>query len=212
MDKQIEIKRGGMVDLLNQEMNELQEGLKQKQVEEMARIIAFDLCQNRSVHAKWGEEAQCYSDNNFSECIQIKNVVDKLYNAGYRKIPENGVVLTGTETEERLVDLLVDFDEMTFFPLTLCPNPEEYTKEWKQKLIYAIGQLRKEMAEKFAELAKAKLNEWLKDNEDNDGKIDFGIAEIELIGVKSLEGEVISESLIDEICKEITDKEVQNGN
>ena len=37
MDKQIEIKRGGMVDLLNQEMNELQQGLKQKQIEEMAK-------------------------------------------------------------------------------------------------------------------------------------------------------------------------------
>ena len=58
---------------------------KQKQIEEMARIIAFDLCPNRHVHAKWGEEAQCYSDNNFSECTKIKNVVDKLYNAGYRK-------------------------------------------------------------------------------------------------------------------------------
>ena len=53
---------------------------------------------------------------------------------------------------------------------------------------------------------KEKLNEWLEDNEDNDGKIDFGIAEIELIGVKSLNGEVIAESLIDEICKELVDE------
>lgn len=68
--------------------------MKQEIIEEMARIIAFDLCPNRSVHAKWGEEAQCYSDNNFAECTKIKNVVDKLYNAGYRKIPENAVVLT----------------------------------------------------------------------------------------------------------------------
>lgn len=73
---------------------------KQKQIEEMARIIAFDLCPNRSVHAKWGEEAQCYSDNNFAECTKIKNVVDKLYNAGYRKIPENSVVLTREEYEK----------------------------------------------------------------------------------------------------------------
>lgn len=61
---------------------------KQKQIDEMARIIAFDLCPNRHVHAKWGEEAQCYSDNNFAECTKIKNVVDKLYNAGYRKESE----------------------------------------------------------------------------------------------------------------------------
>lgn len=68
-----------------------------------------------------------------------------------------------------------------------------------------IDKTRKETAEKFAERLKAKLDEWLKDNEDNDGKIDFGIAEIELIGVESLEGEVIVESLINEIAKEITE-------
>lgn len=61
---------------------------KQKQIEEMARIIAFELCPNRAIHKKWGEEAQCYSDNNFAECKEIKNVVDKLYNAGYRKESE----------------------------------------------------------------------------------------------------------------------------
>ncbi len=59
---------------------------KQEQLEEMARIIAFDLCPNRLIHANsYGEKAQCYADNNFAECAEIKNVVDKLYNAGYKK-------------------------------------------------------------------------------------------------------------------------------
>ena len=58
---------------------------EQKQIEKMARIIAFDLCPNRLIHANYGEKAQCYSDNNFAECAKIKNVVDKLYNAGYKK-------------------------------------------------------------------------------------------------------------------------------
>jgi hypothetical protein len=66
----------------------------------------------------------------------------------------------------------------------------------------------KETAEKFAERLKEKLMEWLEDNEGLDGKIDFGIAMIELIGVKSLDGEVIAESLIDKIAKEITEGEV----
>ena len=72
---------------------------------------------------------------------------------------------------------------------------------WEKKVQQAV----KDTAEKFAERAKVKLNEWLEDNEDINGKIDFGIAMIELIGVKSLEGEVIAESLIDEICKELTE-------
>jgi hypothetical protein len=70
---------------------------KQIEKEEMARIIAFELCPNRAIHKKWGEEAQCYSDNNFAECTQIKNVVDKLINAGYRKIHENAVFIEKTE-------------------------------------------------------------------------------------------------------------------
>ena len=89
--------------------------MKDKIIEEMARIIAFELCPNRAIHKKWGEEAQCYSDNNFSECTQIKNVVDKLYNAGYRKIPENAVVLTETENNDYLSDEVMtierDIDE-----------------------------------------------------------------------------------------------------
>lgn len=117
----------------------------------------------------------------------------KMAETFYNKIlPENAVVLT-KEDYNRL--------------FTKARQSEIKTID-----LESIVNARKETAEKFAELAKAKLNEWLKDNEDNDGKIDFGIAEIELIGVKSLEGEVISESLIDEICKEITggEKEISN--
>lgn len=106
---------------------------KQKQIEEMARIIAFDLCPNRHVHAKWGEEAQCYSDNNFAECTKIKNVVDKLYNAGYRKIPENAVVLTN-ENEIKQYEWSKMLDKMGVF-------------EFADKV-------RNETAEKFAERAK----------------------------------------------------------
>ena len=72
-------------------MNEIE-----KEIEEMARCIAFELCPKRHAHANWGEKAQCYSDNNFTECKQIKNVVDKLYNAGYRNCKDK-VVLSKEE-------------------------------------------------------------------------------------------------------------------
>lgn len=120
---------------------------KQK-IEEMARTIGG-----------------CHITANCKECDEKSRTTHcynrtgarNLYNAGYRKIPENEV------------------------------------------------NTRKETAEKFAERLKEKLKDWLEDNEGLDGKIDFGIANIELIGVESLEGEVISKSLIDEICKEITE-------
>ena len=63
-----------------------------KDKEQMARIIAFDLC-GQSYHSNWwGNEAQCYSENNFHDCKKIKAVVDKLYNAGYRKVGEDEIV------------------------------------------------------------------------------------------------------------------------
>ena len=113
---------------------------KQKQIEEIARIIAFDLCPNRHVHAKWGEEAQCYSDNNFAECTKIKNVVDKLYNAGYRKIEKNAVVLTEEELFAR--------DEK------LHKAEREYISALEKCVNDRGAKERKETAEKFAERAK----------------------------------------------------------
>ena len=156
---------------------------KQKQIEEMAREL--------QPYAMFGD-------------VEIYEACDTLYNAGYRKITEGAVLLTGTETKQRLEDLLIEFDEMSFYPATLMPNAEECAREWKNKLIYAIGQLYNEVVMKFAERLKPALQEWLEDNEDLDGTIDFGVATIELIGVKSLDGEVIAESLIDEIAKELT--------
>lgn len=111
-------------------------------IEEMARIIAFVLCPNRNLHIRWGDKAQCYSDNNFAECTQIKNVVDKLYNAGYRKIPENAVVLNREKYEW----------------LTCCFGKfEEIMNDIKE-------QSRKETAEKFAERLKEKAH-WFLNNE-----------------------------------------------
>lgn len=110
-------------------------------------------------------------------------IAEVLYKLGYRKIPEGAVVLTREEYEW----------------LTCCFGKfEEIMNDIKE-------QAGKETAEKFAERLKEQLNEWLEDNEDLDGKINFGIAQIELIGVKSLDGEIIAESLIEEICKEITE-------
>lgn len=118
---------------------------KQNQIEEIARII----CDNYNNGGCEIDGDVCnYRCSCYEDC-------KKLYNAGYRKIPENAVVLTGTETEERLVDLLVDFDEMGLFPATLTPDPDEYAREWKRKLMYAIGQLCNERVKKFAEMLKA---------------------------------------------------------
>ena len=128
-----------------------------KQIEEMAK----DVARAGQTAGDWiMEEAKKLLQENgrFKSTEHTRTlsdiVAEELAKMGYRKIPEDAVVLTGTETEERLEDLLIEFDEMSFYPATLMPNAEECAKEWKSKLIYAIGQLRKETAEKFAERVK----------------------------------------------------------
>ena len=166
--------------------------MKDKIIEEMARIIAFELCPNRAIHKKWGEEAQCYSDNNFSECTQIKNVVDKLYNAGYRKIPENAVVLTETEYNDLLSDEVktIERDIAEYWATEeVATVAKELHKEGYRKIDdHAIlvlrkakcleQKIRKETAEKFAERLK-------------DALFDLG--------------NVVTEKDIDEIAEEITE-------
>lgn len=60
-----------------------------KDKEQMARIIAFELCPHRHHKELYGENAKCYADNNFGDCAKIKEVVDKIYNAGYRKVADD---------------------------------------------------------------------------------------------------------------------------
>lgn len=74
---------------------------KEKQIEEMARIIAFDLCPYGKLHAKLYENrAKCASNDNFAECTKINKVVEKLYEQGYRKLPEDSVVLSREKLQE----------------------------------------------------------------------------------------------------------------
>lgn len=45
---------------------------------------------------------------------------------------------------EYITDLFIEFDEMGFIPSTTCPNPEEYAKEWKRKVLSAVNRLKNE--------------------------------------------------------------------
>lgn len=94
MDKQKGVRKtvgqeSAFVDLLNQEMKELQDSMKQKQVDEMAVIISRDCgyCGKCKHHADREKGIDC------TEFF----AATALYNAGYRKIPEGAVVLTKAE-------------------------------------------------------------------------------------------------------------------
>lgn len=60
-----------------------------------------------------------------------------------------------TYPENRLTDLLIEFDEMGFSPTTVCPNPEQTAIEWKEQIVNEIKKLQAENAELRARLDKA---------------------------------------------------------
>ena len=117
---------------------------KQKQIEEMARII----CKNG---ANGGDCDKC---GFHKKCYKFKDA-GSLYNAGYRKIPEDAVVIPkeisyyeNIEKALRTVRIgkkSVDFTNEQIMALTQIFHWEELREK---------EQIRKETAEKFAEKLK----------------------------------------------------------
>ena len=120
---------------------------KQKQIDEMAKIIGCDTC-----------DKDC--PNRCAFCsANVKKEAEMLYNEGYRKIPEGAVVLTkeehkklkhGSGTLEKLYNqypfrVLVGFNSMVF-----CQDRECFERLYDE----IEERASKETAEKFAERLK----------------------------------------------------------
>ena len=56
----------------------------------------------------------------------------------------------------RLLDLLIEFDEMGFAPTTVCEDPEEYAKKWRDQVWKAVKGLESENEELRGRIGKAK--------------------------------------------------------
>jgi hypothetical protein len=167
---------------------------KKKQIEEIekekCKYFDEEVCSklNCKKNCKYYGKSNCYRCihknicqlRTFSYCEE--EVKEKGCYHYKQEIPEGAVVLTKEE-----------YDGLKLIA-------SNYSK--------AVKEVETRTAEKYAKMLKAKLSKWLDDNEDLNFKIDKGIAIIELIGAETLEGEVIAEGLIDEICKEITEGKV----
>ena len=56
----------------------------------------------------------------------------------------------------RLLDLLIEFDEMGYAPTTPCGDPERCAKEWKNRVLEELKTLEAENAELRGRIDKAK--------------------------------------------------------
>lgn len=126
---------------------------KQKEKEEMARIIAFELCSEGKRHKfLYGNKSECYSNNNFADCKQIKSVVDKLYNADYGKIDKDSVILSKEEYEKLT-------EPRVFIPKGISNKEFEkygiiYIAESSIEIIPTRAVIEKETAEKILQIIK----------------------------------------------------------
>lgn len=169
---------------------------KQNEIEEMAK----ELCphyDNGNCYYEVTEVCDCCC------CCEFCWAVSQVLNAGYRKIPENAVVLTDKELYEELnackVAMIVhdddgekyvsldDYNEYTERLAKIASQRKERIEQLEKLLDdrcdHCIERERKETAEKFADRVKEET--------------DHGIS-------------ALYDSTVDEICKELT--EGKNGN
>lgn len=179
----------------------MEQELKQKQIEEMAKVIM------QPQDCKGYEDNRgCYFGNG-KGCKKCKIerhenaqiMADYLYNAGYRKIPENAVVLTREEYEklkdEKADNILANIDKVFKAEFADMKNSmiKRINKNYAKKV-------RKETAEKFAKLVEFHSVS----TRDEEGREIFTIS---ALGLK----EILHEEFgipYDEIAKEITEGKV----
>ena len=159
-----QVKDGAFVDLLNQEIEELQ---KAKAIVDMQNVVCKKLCNQDC------RECNYYNKN---DCIQKGNV-DALYNAGYRKIDKDSVVLSREELKrletnykiglgksqswcKSLKNRIEELEKQNFKLKVELEDAEEYNakaNEYLDKYRKELVNASKETAEKFAILLKAKM-------------------------------------------------------
>ena len=151
---------------------------------------------------------------------------EKLLNLGYRKLPEDSVVLSSEEYEK--LRSLYDCEQGSYMtssigdlPLTvegLRKAVDEITRlnrveaelqelnikyyNEAKDLRRELKQSHKETAKEFAEKLKNRLFEFFQDNEELDGKISVGPLYVDVIGVEAKDGTIISLGLVDRLLKE----------
>lgn len=135
-------KDGAFVDLLNQEIKELHKE-KRKQITEMAKHGCYDGCAS-------GLRKFC-DEYDGKPCKNMVRIASGLYEQGYRKLPEDSVVLT-REEYEKLKNESIDklFADDTFFKEEFKANKEYLRKRANRDYIKLVKkQTSKETAEKI---------------------------------------------------------------
>lgn len=69
--------------------------------------------------------------------------------------PREPVLRRGVNIKDRLLDLMIEFDEMGFEPTTVCEDAEGLAVKWKEQVVNEIGRLEKQITTLQEGLKKA---------------------------------------------------------
>ena len=69
--------------------------------------------------------------------------------------PREPVLRRGVNIKDRLLDLMIEFDEMGFAPTTVCEDAEGLAVKWKEQVVNEIGRLEKQITTLQEGLKKA---------------------------------------------------------
>lgn len=115
---------------------------RKEQIDEMTNIIKADYKQWLDITGVFPEGSSYYF-----ECLGGgEDCAELLYNAGYGDVSEYKAKIERLQsnTPQHLKDLLIEFDEMGFAPTTVCPNPDKYATEWRDRLVNCVNNATKQ--------------------------------------------------------------------
>lgn len=115
---------------------------RKEQIDEMANIIKADYKQWLDITGVFPEGSSYYF-----ECLGGgEDCAELLYNAGYGDVSEYKAEIERLQSNipQHLKDLLIEFDEMGFAPTTVCPNPDKYATEWRDRLVNCVNNATKQ--------------------------------------------------------------------
>lgn len=111
------------------------------------RDCKYKLGRGRCNMKKLYEDVVALIDRLQGENERLKKLKEKLYSSS---LDEYVLLLGSMQIVERLEDLLIEFDEMSFFPGTTVPDPDAYARDYRKLLTEAIDALAKEYKDQVA--------------------------------------------------------------
>lgn len=78
--------------------------------------------------------------------------------------PREPVLRRGANIKDRLLDLMIEFDEMGFAPTTVCEDAEGLAVKWKEQVVNEIGRLEAKITTLWHKADEAKTNAIMQKN------------------------------------------------